>query len=139
MNQHNDNHNHSHSHDNHKTEHNQNIHHKPKHKNHFNSALIAVVVLMAIVSIAFMSENSFTGYVVSEEQVQIVQQVPELENFKSLETLSPGNYYVDNEGVVYWLDDESLPAVAKVRNINDDQRSRKIYIDNEGNVGYLLN
>ena len=108
-------------------------------KNHFNSALWVVIVSMSVISLAFMSESSeITGFAVSEEPSQSVQQVAELKDFKSLETLSQGNYYVNGEGIVYWLDDSSLPVVARIRHLQDDQRGSKVYVDSNGNVGYII-
>ena len=108
-------------------------------KNHFNSALLAVIVSMSVISLAFMSEsNDITGFAVSEEPSQSVHAVAELKDFKSLETLSPVNYYVNGEGIVYWLDDSSLPVVVRIRHLQDDQRGIKVYVDSNGNVGYII-
>ena len=108
-------------------------------KNHFNSALLAVIVSMSVISLAFMSQNKdITGFAVSEEPAQSAQQVAELKDFKSLESLSPGTYYVNSDGIVYWLDDSSLPVVARIRHLQDDQRGIKVYVDSNGNVGYII-
>jgi len=108
-------------------------------KNHFNSALWIVIVSMSIVSLAFMSEsNEITGLVVKEDSVQMAPQFAELKDFKSLEILSPGTYYVNSDGIVYWLDDSSLPVVARIRHLEDDQKGSKVYVDSNGNVGYII-
>ena len=127
----------THSHDEHQSN------HKRKDKDHFKSALVAVSLAIFISLIGFMSEqNNITGFVTgtpynSNAATQI--NVKEYNDVKSLETLSPGNYYIDGNGFVYWMDDDSTPAVAKVKTLTDDQRNRKIYIDDQGNVGYLIN
>ena len=52
--------------------------------------------------------------------------------------LAAGNYYIDENGIVYWTDDSSSPAIAKVNSIDESQKNRPIYIDNNGNVGYSI-
>ncbi|MBI2547709.1 MAG: hypothetical protein HYW23_04740 [Candidatus Aenigmarchaeota archaeon] len=112
-----------------------------KRGEHFNSALLAIVLSISVVSLAFLSENrSLTGFVAYEEQ-EFVPVSPNLlvfDNVDSLSTLSAGNYYIDGNGIVYWADDSSMPAIARVSSIAESQENRKIHIDNEGNVGYLL-
>ena len=119
-------------------------HHKShKQKDHFNTALVVTFLAIFISLIGFMSaNNSTTGFVVSthynNQDAATQTNVKVLNNVKSLETLSPGNYYIDGQGYVYWMDDDSTPAVAKVNYIRDEQKNRRIYIDNNGNVGYLI-
>lgn len=102
----------------------------------FSSGIAFVVLSMAIVMLAFMSEESqITGFVVSENQdVQLM----EFENVNSLATLAAGNYYIGSDGIVYWLDDSSKPAIAKVKYLDESQMNRHIYIDDEGRIGYVL-
>ena len=119
-------------------------HHKPhKQKDHFNTALVVIFLAIFISLIGFMSaNNSTTGFVVNTNynnaDVATQTNVKIFDNVESLETLSPGNYYIDGQGYVYWMDDDSTPAVAKVNYIRDEQKNRRIYIDNQGNVGYLI-
>ena len=112
-----------------------------KRAEHFNSALLVIVVSIAVASLAFLTEDGIpTGFVAYEGQ-EFVPVAPNLlvfDNVDSLRTLSAGNYYVDGNGIVYWLDDSSMPAIARVSSIGESQENRKIHIDNEGNVGYLL-
>ena len=111
-----------------------------KRAEHFNSALLAIVLSIFVSSLAFLSEDrSLTGFAAYEEQDSAIE--PNLivfDNVNSLSTLSPGNYYVDGNGIVYWADDDSMPAIARVNSIAESQENRKIHIDNEGNVGYLI-
>ena len=111
-----------------------------KRAEHFNSALLAIVLSIVAVSLAFLSENSNpTGFVVNEESLVI--EKPNLivfDDVDSLRTLSAGNYYIDGDGIVYWADDDSMPAIAKVSSLDESQKNRKIHIDNEGRIGYLL-
>ena len=109
-----------------------------KHKNHFNAALWLVIISISIIALAFISEGGLTGFAVKEPSNEIEQLVVEFDDFKSLESLSPGNYYVDGEGNVYWLDGSLVPVVAKVRNIEESQKNRHIYIDDRGNVGFVI-
>ena len=112
-----------------------------KRAEHFNSALFAIVLSIAAVSLAFLSEDrSLTGFVAYEEQSLVIEK-PNLivfDDVNSLRTLSAGNYYIDGNGIVYWIDDDSMPAIAKVSSLDESQKNRKIHIDNEGRIGYLL-
>ena len=112
-----------------------------KRAEHFNSALLAIVLSIFVSSLAFLSEErSLTGFVAYEEQefAQAGQNLLVFDNVNSLRTLSAGNYYVDGNGIVYWADDESMPAIARVSTLSESQENRRIHIDNQGNVGYLL-
>ena len=114
------------------------------HKNHFNFALIAILLSMSASLLAFYSEGSkITGFATgagSEVNHNFVDRssLPEFNNVKSLGTLGTGKYYVDSDGIVYWLDDESKPAVARLRFTDESQKNMALYIDKDGNVGYLL-
>ena len=118
------------------------IHHNHKEKDHFKSALVAVALAIFISLIGLMSgQNNITGFATSTSynaDAATQTNVKEYNDVKSLEVLAPGNYYIDGQGYVYWMDDEVTPAVAKVRSLTDDQKNRKIYIDDQGNVGYLI-
>ena len=110
-----------------------------KRAGHFNSALLAIVLSISVVSLAFLSEENLTGFVAYEEQDSAIE--PNLlvfDNVESLRTLSAGDYYIDGNGIVYWAEDDSMPAIARVSSIGESQENRKIHIDNEGRIGYLL-
>ena len=109
-----------------------------RQKDMFSYGLAVVLLSIAISMIAFSGENGITGFAVQEEQNTISQKLPEFSYVGSLKTLAQGNYYVDGDGIVYWIDDPSNPAIAKVNFIDEDQKNRRIYIDKEGNVGYIL-
>ena len=115
-----------------------------KRGEHFNIALAVIFLSVAVSLFAFMSEekNNVTGFVAQEPASDYSYAdspvLREFNNFSELGSLAKGNYYIDNGGIVYWIDDESKPAVAKVNNIQDVQKSRIIYIDENGSIGYLL-
>lgn len=125
----------------HNEHHNQGSKHKDK--DHFKSALVAVAIVIFISLIGLMSgQNNITGFATGtsyNSNAATQTDVKEYENVESLGVLAPGNYYIDANGIVYWMDDEVTPAVAKVKSLTDDQKNRKIYIDDWGNVGYLIN
>ncbi len=109
-----------------------------KQKDHFNSALIVILLAIAVPLFAFMNEGrDYAGLATSPVTVEF-QAFQEYNDVNSLRTLAPGTYYIDNDGTVFWLDDESRPAVAKVNYADESQKNRAIYIDNEGNIGYLI-
>lgn len=110
----------------------------------FQFGLFIVLSTILISLFAFVSqENKITGFATFEnnqEQIKLISLgLIEFKNINSLSTLAAGNYYVDSDGVVYWMDDESKPAIAKVDFVRDNQKNQHIYIDNEGRIGYVLN
>ena len=109
----------------------------------FGFGLTLIVVSISITLFAFISEDSrITGFAAISTEPSIVvisNDLMEFNDFKSLQTLSAGNYYVDTGGIVYWIDDESMPAIAKVKSIDEIQKNRIIYIDAQGRLGYVLN
>ena len=113
---------------------------KNKRGEHFQFALIAILLSVFISVIAFMTEsNKITGFAISGSSNDVAKpELRDMHNMDDLRSLSKGNYYIDSEGVVYWLDDESKPAIAKVDYIRDEQKNRQIYIDDEGNIGYVI-
>ena len=143
--EHSQHHSQEHSHDQHNNyshnEHQSNRKHKDK--DHFKSALVVVALAIFISLIGLMSgQNNLTGFATSttyNSNAATQTDVKEYNDVKSLEVLAPGNYYIDANGFVYWMDDDATPAVAKVKSLSDDQKNRKIYIDDRGNVGYLIN
>jgi hypothetical protein len=113
---------------------------KNKRGGHFRAALTVILLSMTISILAFISEDDkITGFAVIEPSYIIAQpSLIEFGNVDALGSLAPGNYFIDEDGIVYWLDDSSKPAIAKVYQIDEIEKNRKIYIDNNGNIGYLL-
>ena len=108
---------------------------------HFQFALILILLSITISLIAFLSEdkNKITGFAASPLYNAVTNlNLIELNNLGELSTLTKGNYYIDDNNIVYWLDDESRPAIARVNYVSDESKNRQIYIDNDGNIGYLL-
>ena len=107
----------------------------------FGFGLVLVILSIGVFSLAFISENNkITGFVAyaPENTYTIPANLIEFNDVNSLATLSAGNYYVDGKGIVYWMDDESKPAIAKVNSIDEIQRNRYVYIDTQGRIGYVL-
>ena len=110
----------------------------------FQFALAVIFLSIFVTLLAFMGEeNKLTGYATAAESgnsnnAAAPQDLMEFNDVKSLETLAPGNYFIDSNGIVYWTDDSSSPATAKVKSADESQKNRQIYIDDEGNVGYLI-
>ena len=108
----------------------------------FGIFIIFLAIVVSLVSFV-TEENKITGFAAMDTEPVIIvisnYNLVELNDFKSLQTLSAGDYYVDNEGIVYWVGDESMPAIAKVSLIDESQKNRRIYVDDEGNIGYVLN
>lgn len=120
---------------------------KNKSGEKFGFGLFVVVISILVSLFAFVSENSkTTGFAVLEGNendaaqysMEIMSNLIEFDEIKSLSTLAPGNYFIDDDGIVYWTDDESRPAIAIVKIHDEIQENRNIYIDDEGRIGYLL-
>ena len=115
---------------------------KSKKGEKFELGLLVTFLAITISLFSFMTEeNIITGFAIMEnkETTQISQQILlEFKDVDSLSTLSAGNYYIDSNGIVYWVDDELSPAIAKVNNFDENQKNRYIYIDKEGRIGYIL-
>lgn len=108
----------------------------------FEIGLLLVVISISISMFSFVTEeNNFTGFAVAQQNQEIQASQPSLMEFndvKSLSTLSAGNYFIDGDGIVYFIDDETRFAMAKVNFADEVQKNKKIYIDAEGRIGYIL-
>ena len=112
---------------------------KNKKAEHFQAALIVILLSVAVSLVAFLSaENKVTGFATANSYDVVVSDLREFNNVNELSSLSKGTYYIDANGIVYWLDDESRPAIAKIKFVRDESKNRQIYIDNDGNIGYIL-
>ncbi len=112
---------------------------KNKTADKFSFGLNLIVLAIAVTLIAFITENrQITGFVIvdSDTSYETLDYLKEFDNVDSL-TLSKGVYYIKEDGIIYWIDNEPIP-VAKVENIDETQKNRFIYIDDEGRVGYIL-
>lgn len=108
---------------------------------HFNSALIVILLSIAVSLLAFMGENKsnkVTGYAISDSYTQDQSDLLQFKSVSSLGTLTSGRYYIDGESIVYWMDDNSRPAIGKITYLSDSQRNREVYVDKDGNVGYII-
>ena len=87
--------------------------------------LFIIVLSVGIFSLAFMSEeNKITGYAaLGADMISAPAEnnFPEFNDVDSLKTLAPGDYFIDDNGVVYWTGDSRMPAIAKVKEIDDAQ------------------
>ena len=108
----------------------------------FNFGVNLITLAIAISMLAFMNEgNKITGFATANyDSINAISQhgLREFNDINSLESLGAGSYYIDSKGVVYWTDDESWPVVGKVKLIDEIQKNRQIYVDKNGNIGYLL-
>ena len=104
----------------------------------FGAGLFVIFLSIAVISIGFMSsDNNITGYAAFDAgKSNANHNIIELKDIEGVRTLAAGTYYIDNGGIVYWIDDDSKPAVAKINLIYESQKNRIIYVDNEGYIGY---
>ena len=108
----------------------------------FGIGMFIVVAAISLSLFSFMTEeNSITGFATNSPDSSNIEfaGLIEFDDVNSLSTLSAGNYYIDENGIVYWTDDESSPAIAKVGYFDENQKNRYVYIDSEGRIGYILN
>ena len=113
---------------------------RKKNANHFKFSVLVVTFTIVVSLIAFMTEESkISGYSTYTSQISDSNQVfNEYENVEALGTLAKGNYYIDNDGYVYWIEPYTKPLVARVKHLDESQKNRQIYIDSSGNIGYVL-
>ena len=106
----------------------------------FINGVIIIMASIMLFMFAFISEgNKITGYsIASIDSDKITTNLIEFNDINSLSTLSVGNYYIDSDGIVYYLDDNLKLAIAKVIFVDEVNKNRHIYIDNEGRIGYVL-
>jgi len=111
---------------------------KSKSGDKFGIGLLVVLITMSISLFSFVTEeNKITGLAVSNAEVRN-NDLLEFDNVKMLGYMSKGNYYIDSEGIVYWADDRSKPAIAMIKSLDESQKSRHVYVDEDGRVGYIL-
>ncbi len=121
---------------------------KNKKSENFRNSVFVIILSITISMLAFVTENNkITGFVISEDSTDITttndeiiipDNLMEFYDINSLAILAAGNYYIDADGIVYWIDDESRPAIAKVNFVDESQKNRHIYIDDQGRIGYVL-
>ena len=108
-----------------------------KFNDKFNFGITLVVLSIAITMLAFISEeNKITGYAATELSSDI--DLPVFQDINALSTLSPGKYYINDNGIVNMISDESSFPVAKFIQFDENKKNVPIYIDREGRVGYIL-
>ena len=106
---------------------------------HLQYALAIIFLSITIFLLGFMTEsNNITGFAVNEPSNAVVQNLREFKDVNSLGSLGVGNYFITSNGVVLWIDDSANPPVAKVKYVYESQKNKKIYIDAQGNIGYVL-
>lgn len=107
----------------------------------FNAALFVILLSIYFVALAFLTENNKVGLAASNLNSHSSVSEPKLiefQDFNSLSSLASGEYYIDNNGKVYWTDDESRPMVAKVKLLSNLQKNRYVYVDKNGKIGYVI-
>ena len=106
---------------------------------HFKLAMLVIAVSIFVFAAAFFTaDHSTTGFVVSQESANLPKSNPILINSaKDLSSLSSGNYYIDKNANVLWIDDESRPVVAKLTTYNEDELDRTVYVSIEGEVFFV--
>ena len=110
-----------------------------RQKDHFKAAVLLIVFSMAVVSVAFLGENNnTTGYAIDTNYQVMPSGLIDFNSLNDLGTLNKGTYYIDSDGIVYWTDANSMPAIAKIKFVDNIQKNKRIYIDENGNIGYLL-
>ncbi|MBI2542348.1 hypothetical protein HYV80_06580 [Candidatus Woesearchaeota archaeon] len=111
---------------------------KNKKAERFEFGLAIVLLAMSLSLLSFLTEeSSITGFAAYETENTDEASLAEFQNANSLSILSAGNYYIDEKGIVYWIDEGRI-AMAKISNVGEIEKNRHIYIDKEGKIGYVL-
>jgi len=111
------------------------------HEDKFSYGIFLIVSIISISMLAFLNEDkNITGYVIAGESAnyESASALAEFNSLNSLAQLSPGLYYVYADGYVYSVDDYSRLLVGKVSHLEDSQKDKLVYIDRNGNIGYVL-
>lgn len=113
---------------------------KKKNGEHFRLALLLIFVSISVSILAFLSENNgITGQVTGTTLSQVASpDLIEFDSVSDLGTLAVGKYYIDGNGIVYWMEGNEMAKIAKIKYVDSSQKGRHVYIDFEGNVGYLI-
>lgn len=115
---------------------------KNKSGEKFSVGMFVILLSITISLFAFISEDSkITGFATASQDFEVYVKSAGLRDFKDVDalgSLAQGNYYIDSNGIVYWIDDESRPVIGQINIVEDTQKNRHIYVDKEGRVGYVL-
>jgi len=116
---------------------------KNKSGEKFGFGIFIVLFAISVSLFAFVSEdNNITGFATQEIQNQEIKinpaNLPEFKEINSLGSLAVGNYFVDENGMVYWDEDALKIPMAKINFLVENQKNREIYIDSRGRIGYVL-
>ena len=96
---------------------------------YFPTAVLVILVIIILFITAFFTESRKTGMMIYGDGLSEI-------GMSDLASLSEGNYYIDNQGIIHWIDDSSRPAVAKIRPIREINTDRYLYVSDEGLVFY---
>lgn len=106
-------------------------------KDKFSIGLFLIIASITLSLFSFISEeNKITGYAVNELSNDV--EVPVFKDINSLSTLSPGEYFIDANGVVNIEVDSLYFPIGKIMHLDESQKNVPIYIDKEGRIGYVL-
>ncbi len=113
---------------------------KKKDGEHFRFALFLVFVAISVSILAFLSEDSgITGQATATTLSQdALSDLIEFQDINELGTLAAGKYYIDGNGIVYWTGGNEMTKIAKIKYVDSSQIGRHVYVDFEGNVGFLI-
>lgn len=107
----------------------------------FTYGIFLIVSFILLSTLAFLNEDkNITGYVIAGESAnhESASALSEFNSLNSLAQLSPGLYYVYADGYVYSVDDYARLLVGKINRLDDPQKDKLVYIDRNGNIGYVL-
>ena len=112
---------------------------KKKDGENLRVALFLVFVAVSVSILAFLSEDGgITGQATNVPNQVSQPDLIEFEDIRDLGNLAAGKYYIDGNGIVYWMEGNGMPKVAKIKYVDSSQIGRHVYVDFEGNVGFLI-
>lgn len=107
----------------------------------FSEALLVTSLVITITLFAFIGEDSkITGFAAAENKggTTIEHYLFEFDDMKYLGYLPTGHYYIDNDGIVYHINENLRNPIAKIKFIDEIHKDRHVYVDDYGRVGYVL-
>lgn len=109
-----------------------------RNEDKFGIGILLIFLSISVTMLGFLSEEkNIVGYAAAKEPA-IITDNSVFENIDTLSELSPGKYFVYDDGSVYSIEDDARLLVGKVKHIQDVQKNTYLYVDRNGDIGYVL-
>lgn len=111
---------------------------RTRNEDKFGVGILLIILSISVTMFGFLSEErNIVGYAAGENRA-INEGNAILYAYNSLSELSPGKYFVYDDGSVYSIEEYAKLFVGKVKHVQEIHKNRNLYVDRNGNVGYVL-